>query len=81
MSNAAARRLYVPESAHVARTFLAELRQTHREMLAHIQQLESLSHEAEPDRTHLTTLRWRLGQTSLARRMLASRICEYFEQR
>ena len=81
MSNAAARRIYVPESADVARTFLAELRQTHRDMLAHIQQLESLSQEAEPDRARLTTLRWRLGQASLARRLLASRICEYFEPR
>lgn len=81
MPNAAARRLYEPESAHVARTFLAELRQSHRELLAYIQQLESMSFRGEPDRTALTTTRWKLGQASLARRLLATRICDYFEAR
>ena len=81
MPNAAARRLYEPESAHVARTFLAELRQSHRELLAYIQQLEAMSYHADPDRTALTTARWKLGQASLARRLLATRICDYFEAR
>jgi hypothetical protein len=79
--NAAARRIYEPESAHVARTFLAELRQTHRKLLAYIQQLESMSYHGEPDPTVLSTTRWRLGQASLARRLLAGRICDYFEGR
>jgi hypothetical protein len=81
VSTAAARRLYVPESAHVARTFLAELRQVHRELMAQIDRLEAMTCDAEPDRTALTTLRWKLGQASLARRLLAGRICEYFEER
>jgi len=76
-----AARIYAPESAHVARTFLAALRQSHRELLANIQQLESMSFQAQPDRIALTTLRWRLGQTSLARRLLSGRICEYLEER
>ena len=76
-----AARLYTPESAHVARTFLADLRQSHRDLLAQIQRLEAMSYEAEPDRTALTTLRWKLGQASLARRLLSSRICAYFESR
>ena len=49
-----AARRYTPESAHVARTFLADLRQSHRDLLAQIQRLEAMSYEAEPDRTALT---------------------------
>ena len=32
-----AARLYVPDSAHVALTFLAELRAAHRQLLVHVE--------------------------------------------
>ena len=76
-----AARLYIPESANVARTFLAELRAAHRELLNHVDRLEQASGNVLPDRSTLSLLRWRLGQASLHRRLLSGRICDYFATR
>jgi hypothetical protein len=76
-----AARLYVPDSAHVALTFLAQLRAAHRQLLVHVEQLEHACGTIPPDRSTLSTLRWRLGQASLARRLLSGRICDYFASR
>jgi len=81
VSQAAAARPYVPESAHVARTLLSELRAAHRELIAQMQALDAWSDSTAPDRTVLTTVRWKLGQASLSRRLIAARICEYFMAR
>jgi hypothetical protein len=77
----AASPLYVPESAQVARTFLSELRSAHRDLLKQIQALEVLSQAPSADAATLATARWRLGQASLSRRLLAGRIGEYFKSR
>jgi hypothetical protein len=74
----AARRIYEPESAHVARMFLNELRGAHRNLMARMQDLDNLSAEDQPDHTAVATARWKLGQASLSRRLLVGRICEYF---
>ena len=81
MSQAACRPIYVPESAHVARTLLSELRGAHGNLIAQMQALDTLCGVAVPDLPSLTTARWKLGQASLARRLLAARICEYFSAR
>ena len=81
MSNAAARRFYEPESAQVARSLLSELRGAHRNLIAQMHALDGLSLGAAPDPTTLATARWKLGQASLARRLLAARICDYFLDR
>lgn len=78
MPNTAARRPYVPESAHVARAFLDDLRSAHRNLIARMEALDRLARGAIPDPTVLSMARWKLGQASLSRRLLTGRICEYF---
>ena len=78
MPNAAARPLYVPDSAHVARTLLTELRSAHRELMWQISAMEKLTREPAFDPKTCTNGRWRLSQASLARRLLASRIGDFF---
>lgn len=81
MPISAARRIHVPESAQVARAFLADLRQVHRDLLACILHLETMACQVTPERSALTNARWKLGQASLARRLLATRICDYLDKR
>ena len=78
MSPNTARRLYVPESADVARTLLGELRNAHRHLIGQLRAMDALTSERVVDPTMCATSRWRLGQASLGRRLLAARICDYF---
>lgn len=78
MSPNTARRLYVPESAHVARTLLSELRNAHRHLISQLLAMDALTSEREVDPTMCATSRWRLSQASLGRRLLVARICDYF---
>jgi hypothetical protein len=77
VSHTAASRIYIPESALVARTMLSELRGAHRNLRIHLEELESLS-SGPLDIAILASARWKLGQASLSRRLLSGRICEYF---
>ena len=54
---------------------LEALRQTHRQLLAEMANMEDLTREKAPDRRRYSQVRWRLSQASLARRTLSARIC------
>ncbi len=77
----AANRLYVPESVNVARTLLSELRGAHRRLIAEMAAMDRLTAEPLADLTLCATARWRLGQASLQRRLIAARITDYFLHR
>ena len=81
MSTAASRLLYIPESAHVAKTSLTQLREAHRELMREISAMEKLTFEESVDPAQCANRRWRLSQASLTRRLLAARICDYFLRR
>ena len=81
MPTAASRLLYVPESVHVAKTLLLQLREAHRELMRQMAAMEKLTFEQCIDPVHCANGRWRLSQASLARRVLAARICDYFLRR
>lgn len=55
---------------------LASIRTCHERLAAEMDNMESLTCEAEPDAFRLSSLRWRLSQASLARRTLSFRICD-----
>lgn len=74
----AANRVFVPESVHVARTLLSELRSAHRRLIAEMAAMDRLINEDAADVASCATARWRLGQASLQRRLIAARICDYF---
>lgn len=78
MRNAAATRLYVPESAQVAQCLLADLKQAHRDLLAELDNMDGITRQATCDKTRCATGRWKISQASLGRRVLAGRICDYF---
>lgn len=80
-SVAASHRLYIPESALVARTMLGELRSAHRNLIAQLAAMEALTAGALADPVLCANGRWRLSQASLGRRLLATRVCDYFLQR
>jgi hypothetical protein len=77
----AANRIFVPESVHVARTLLNELRSAHRRLIAEMAAMDQLTNEEAADVASCATARWRLGQASLQRRLIAARICDYFLHR
>jgi len=77
----ATRRIFVPESAHVARTLLGELRHAHCTLIEAIAEMDRLTREPAPDAPACATGRWRLGQASLERRLIVARICDYFIHR
>ena len=81
MSTAATRLLYMPESAHVAKTLLTQLREAHRELMRQISAMEKLTSAEAVDPVECAGQRWRLSQASLTRRLLAARICDYFLRR
>jgi hypothetical protein len=78
VSHAAASRIYIPESAQVARTMLDQLRGAHHALLMEIANMESLTLERRLDTGRCMAGRWKISQASLARRMLSARICDYF---
>jgi len=78
MQPAAQRRFYVPESVHVARTLLSELRNAHKKLIGQLMAMDALTSAKAVDPTLCATGRWRLSQASLGRRLLAARICDYF---
>lgn len=78
MPQVIARRLYVPETALVARTFLSELRAAHRALLGQLSAMEALVAQPGIDPGTCATRRWRLSQAGLARRLVAARVCDYF---
>ena len=71
----------VSESAHAARTLLGELGGVHCNLFSHLQALEDLSSAPSVDSIALANARWKLGQASLSRGLLAGRICEFFLSR
>ncbi|MCL6682835.1 hypothetical protein [Sphingomonas alba] len=77
----AAKRLYVPEFAHVARTLLIELREAHRRLTAELASMDRITARNAADLTSCTTARWQLSQAVLQRRLIAARICDYFIHR
>ena len=77
----AANRLYVPESVNVAQSLLSELRGAHRRLIAEMAAMDRLTAEPLADLTLCATARWRLGQASLQRRLIAARITDYFLHR
>lgn len=78
MRNAATARHYVPESAPAAKSLLADLRDAHRQLLAELDNMEAITGQPEYDRARCATGRWKISQASLARRVLSSRICDFF---
>src|SRR3954447_922218 len=77
----AANRLYVPESVSVARTLFSELRGAHRRLIVEMAAMDRITGEPLADAALCATARWRLGQASLQRRLIAVRICDYFLHR
>ena len=78
MNQAASKPIYVPETAQVASTMLAQLRGAHHNLRAEIANMEVLTAEAELDASRCMAGRWKISQASLARRTLSARICDYF---
>ena len=77
----AANRLFVPESVHVARTLLNELRSAHRRLIAEMAAMDRLTSDDAADTSSCASARWRLGQASLQRRLITARTCDYFIHR
>ena len=78
MPNAAERRLYVPDSAHVARSLLSELKNAHRDLINQMAAMDALTAKDQFDAALCVNSRWRLSQASLVRRLLTARICDFF---
>ncbi len=76
--HAATRPIYVPESAQVAQSLLAELKGAHRALLSEMANMESVTSKADMDQMRCVAARWKISQASLSRRTLAARICDYF---
>lgn len=81
VSQAAAHRPHVPESARVAGMFLADLQSAHRALLGEVANMDLLTREPTLDPLRFTAGRWKISQASLRRRTLSSRIREYFRAR
>lgn len=77
-SAAASQRLYIPESALIARTMLGEIRHAHRNLIAQIEAMDAMTAGDLADPVLFASGRWRLSQASLGRRLLAARVCDYF---
>lgn len=78
MRNAAVASQYIPESAQVAQSLLTDLKQAHRDLLAELANMDDITRQPAYDKARCATGRWKISQASLARRVLASRICDYF---
>ena len=69
--------LRVADSRHDgSQALLASIRTCHERLATEMDNMESLTSEAEFDGFRLSSQRWRLSQASLARRTLSVRICD-----
>ena len=77
MPDAAIHRLHASESVLVKRSLLGQLRAAHRALAAQIASMEAMTAAAGFEPVRCMAERWKISQASLARRLLAGRICDY----
>ena len=77
MTNPAARRFPISDSAVLERSMLSQLRSAHRTLVAQIANMESVTVGTRHDPAVCMAGRWKISQASLARRVLSARICDY----
>lgn len=81
MGNVALAQTYVRETAQAANALLRDLQAVHYDLHEQIAAMEATTDEPRHDPVHLASARWKISQASLARRILAGRICEYLLSR